>query len=68
MKGLSHGAIATRKTEGVNRDKRHEKVYTSSAPYDEGKSLRLVEIGIAEVSISKRLNSPAWFSIDYFFP
>ena len=36
--------------------------YTSSAPYDEGKSLRLVGIGIAEVSISKRLNSPAWLS------
>ena len=39
MKGLSRGAIATRKLKGVNRDKGHE-VYTGSAPYGEGKSLR----------------------------
>ena len=38
-KGLSRGAIATRKQEGVNLDKGHE-VYTGSAPYGEGKSLR----------------------------
>ena len=31
--------IATRKQEGVNRDKGHE-VYTGSAPYGGGKSLR----------------------------
>ena len=37
-KGLSRGAIATRKFKGVNRDKGHG-VYTGSAPYDEGKSL-----------------------------
>ena len=37
MKGLGCGAIATRKLEGVNRDKGHERFYTSSAPYDEGK-------------------------------
>mgnify|MGYP005839182795 CR=1 FL=1 len=37
--GLSRGAIATRKQEGVNRDKGHE-VYTGSAPYGEGKSLQ----------------------------
>ena len=42
VKGLSRGAIATRKLKGVNRDKGHERFYTSSAPYDEGKSLRLV--------------------------
>ena len=42
VKGLSHGAIATRKHKGVNRDKGHERFYTSSVPYDEGKSLRLV--------------------------
>ena len=30
-KGLSHGAIATRKLKGVNREKGHE-VYTGSAP------------------------------------
>ena len=39
MKGLSRGAIATRKLKGVNRDKGHG-VYTGSAPYGEGKSLR----------------------------
>ena len=37
--GLSHGAIATRKLKGVNRDKGHG-VYTGSAPCGEGKSLR----------------------------
>ena len=41
VKGLSRGAIATGKLEGVNQDKRHE-VYTGSAPYGEGKSLRPV--------------------------
>ena len=55
MKGLSCGAIATRKLEGVNQDKGHKRFYTSSAPYDEGKSLRLVVFGIAGVSITKRL-------------
>ena len=39
VNGLSCGATATRKLEGVNRDKGHE-VYTGSAPYGEGKSLR----------------------------
>ena len=39
VKGLSRGAIATRKLKGVNRDKGHG-VYTGSAPYGEGKSLR----------------------------
>ena len=39
VKGLSRGAIATRKLKGVNQDKGHG-VYTSSAPYGEGKSLR----------------------------
>ena len=37
-KGLSRRAIATRKLKGVNRDKGHERFYTSSVPYDEGKS------------------------------
>ena len=41
-KGLSSRAIATRKLKGVNWDKGNERFYTSSAPYDEGKSLRLV--------------------------
>ena len=40
--GLSRRAITTRKLKGVNRDKGQERFYTSSAPYDEGKSLRLV--------------------------
>ena len=39
VKRLSRGAITTRKLEGVNRDKRHE-VYTGSASYGDGKSLR----------------------------
>ena len=47
MEGLSRRAIVTRKLKGVNRDKGHERFYTSSSPYDEGKSLRLVGIGIA---------------------
>ena len=38
VKGLSCGAIAARKLEGVNRDKGHEEFYTSSAPYGEGKA------------------------------
>ena len=40
--GLSRRAIATRKLKGVNRDKGHERFYTSSSPYNEGKNLRLV--------------------------
>ena len=61
--GLSCRAIALGNLKGLigTKDTR-ESFYTSSAPYDEGKSLRLVGIGIAEVSISKRLNSPAWLS------
>ena len=42
VEGLSRRAIATRKLKGVNWDKGHERFHTSSAPYDEGKSLRLV--------------------------
>ena len=53
-KGLSRGAITTRRLEGVNRDKRHLRFYTSSAPYDEGKSLRLVVIGITYVSTTRK--------------
>ena len=34
---------------------------------DEGKSQRLVGIGIAGISITKRLNSPAWFLTSSFF-
>ena len=53
LKGLIRGAIATRKLKGVNRDKGHERFYTSSAPYDEGKSLRLVVFGIVGFSKSE---------------
>ena len=52
MEGLSHGAIATNKLEGVNRDNVH-KVYTGSAPYDEGKSLRLVVMELLGVSMTR---------------
>ena len=38
VKGLSCGAIATKKLEGVNRDKGHDRVYTSLSPYSEGKA------------------------------
>ena len=38
LQGLSRGAIATRKLEGVNQDKGHEGFYTSLAPYGEGKA------------------------------
>ena len=65
--GLSRRAIALGSLKGLIRTKdTRESFYTSSAPYDEGKSLRLVGIGIAGVSISKRLNSPAWLSIWLF--
>ena len=39
VEGLSRRPIATRKLKVVNRDKGHG-VYTGSAPYGEGKSLR----------------------------
>ena len=55
-KGLSRRAIATRKLKGVNWDKVHDRFYTSSAPYDEGKSLRLVVIGIMYVSLTRKQN------------
>ena len=38
VKGLSRGAIVTRKLKGVKQDKGHG-VYTSSSPCGEGKSL-----------------------------
>ena len=52
MKGLSRGAITTRKLEGVMRDKEHEG-YTGSAPYGEGKSLRPVEVVLLRVSMTR---------------
>ena len=46
--GLSRGDIAARKLKGVKRDKEHEG-YTGLAPYDEGKSLRPVEVVLIRV-------------------
>ena len=50
--GLSRGAIAARKLEGVNGT-RNTRVYTGSAPYGEGKSLRPVEVVLIRVSTTK---------------
>ena len=66
--GLSRRAIALGSLKGLIGTKDTRGFYTSLAPYDEGKSLRLVGIGIAGVSITKRLNSPAWLSICCFLP
>ena len=51
VKGLSRGAIATRKQEGVNWDKGHE-VYTGLAPV-KVKAYDPVLSGIAYVSITR---------------
>ena len=66
--GLSRRAIALGSLKGLIRTKDTREFYTSSAPYDEGKSLRLVGFGIAGVSITKRLNSPAWLPTCCFLP
>ena len=50
--GLSRGAIAARKLEGVNGT-RNTRVYTGSAPYGEGKSLRPVEVVLIKVSTTR---------------
>ena len=63
--GLSRGAIAARKIEGVKRDKEHEG-YTGSAPYGEGKSLRPVEVVLIRVSMTRELNCYAWLSMRSF--
>ena len=60
--GLSRRAITLGSLKGLIGTKDTRGFYTSSAPYDEGKSLRLVGISIARVSITKMLNSPAWLS------
>ena len=65
--GLSHGAIAARKLEGVNGT-RNTRVYTGSAPYGEGKSLRPVEVVLIRVSITRELNCYAWLSMRSFLP
>ena len=63
--GLSRGAIAARKLEGVKRDKEHEG-YAGSAPYGEGKSLRPVEVVLIRVSMSRELDCYAWLLIRSF--
>ena len=60
--GLSRGAIAARKLEGVNGT-RNTRVYTGSAPYGEGKSLRPVEVVLIRVSMTRELNCYAWLSM-----
>ena len=67
VKGLSRGAIATRKLKGVNRDKGHE-IYTGSAPYDEGKSLRSSLSGIADISITRERIAWPSSQVDVTFP
>ena len=62
VQGLSRGAIAARKLQGVNRDKEYEG-YTGSAPYGEGKSLRPVEVVLITVSMTRELNRYARLSI-----
>ena len=60
--GLSRGAIAARKLEGVKRDKEHEGLYWFG-PYGEGKSLRPVEVVLIRVSMTRELNCYAWLSM-----
>ena len=50
---------------GLNRTW-NTKVYTGSAPYGEGKSLRPVEVVLIRVSMTRELNCYAWLSIRSF--
>ena len=45
---------------------RNTRVYTGSAPYGEGKSLRPVEVVLIRVSMTRELNCYAWLSIRSF--
>ena len=45
---------------------RNTRVYTGSAPYGEGKSLRPVEVVLIRVSITRELNCYAWLSARSF--
>ena len=45
---------------------RNTRVYTGSAPYGEGKSLRLVEVVLIRVSMTRELSCYAWLSIRSF--
>ena len=65
--GLSREAIASRKLKGVKRNKEHGG-YTGSAPYGEGESLRLVEVVLITVSMTRELNRYAWLSISCLSP
>ena len=49
VKGLSRGAIVTVSLKGLNRTRGHGE-FILVRPIDEGKSLRLVVIGIARIS------------------
>ena len=42
---------------------RNTRVYTGSAPYGEGKSLRPVEVVFIRVSMTRELNRYAWLSM-----
>ena len=45
---------------------RNTRVYTGSAPYGEGKSLRPVEVVLIRVSMTRELNCFAWLSTRSF--
>ena len=45
---------------------RNTRVYTGSAPYGEGKSLRPVEVVLIRVSMTRELNCYAWLSTRSF--
>ena len=45
---------------------RNTRVYTGSAPYGEGKSLRPVEVVLFRVSMTRELNCYAWLSMKSF--
>ena len=47
---------------------RNTRVYTGSAPYGEGKSLRPVEVVLIRVSMTRELNCYAWLSTRSFLP
>ena len=56
MKGLSHGAIETRKLDGVNQDKRHERFILVRPLTVKVKAYDPVLGGIAYVSITRERN------------
>ena len=52
LQGLSHGAIATRKLKGVNRDKGHAR-FILVQPLTVKEGLRLVGLELLEVSMTR---------------